>query len=110
MLARFPFTAFPKSREKPNAPQHVRNDEKPHMATANVDLLEVADAPVAGRDGDVAELDVHVVLGWEVLVGRSFRLRSCVMRKEGKRTLNQLAPVCDARVDLEGDDVALVFS
>jgi hypothetical protein len=33
------------------------------VATANVDLLEMADAPVARRHRDVLELHVHVVLG-----------------------------------------------
>lgn len=46
-------------------PQHVRNDEEPDVAAADVDLLEMADAPVAGRDGNVLELHVHVVLGCE---------------------------------------------
>ena len=54
------------------------------MAAADVDLLEVADAPVARRHRDVLELHVHVVLG-----------------------LDQLAAVRLARRDLERDDVAL---
>ena len=48
-------------------PQHVRNDEEAYMAASNVDLVEMADTSVARGDGDVFELDVHVVFGY---VGR----------------------------------------
>jgi hypothetical protein len=37
------------------------------MATADVDLVEMGDAAVARGDGDVLELDVHVVFGFEKL-------------------------------------------
>lgn len=33
------------------------------MAATDVDLVEVGDSAVAGGDGDVLELDVHVVFG-----------------------------------------------
>ena len=33
------------------------------MAASNVDLVEMADTSVARGDGDVFELDVHVVFG-----------------------------------------------
>ena len=33
------------------------------MAASNVDLVEMADPAVARGDGDVFELDVHVVFG-----------------------------------------------
>ena len=36
------------------------------MASPDVDLVEMGDAAVARGDGDVLELDVHVVLGWKV--------------------------------------------
>lgn len=49
-----------------HVPQHVRHDEESHMASPNVDLVEMRDAAVASGDGDVLELDVHVVFGcWE---------------------------------------------
>ena len=37
------------------------------MAASNVNLFEVGDAAVAGRDGDVFELDVHVVFCFDQL-------------------------------------------
>lgn len=50
--------------------QHVRDDEEAHMGAADVHLVEMRHAPVAGRDGDVLELDVHVIFGcvsWSAL-------------------------------------------
>lgn len=44
-------------------PQHVGDDEVSHVRAADVDLFEMGDAAVAGGDGDVFELDVHVVFG-----------------------------------------------
>lgn len=46
-------------------PQHVGHNEEAHVAAADVHLLQMADAAVARRHGDVFELDVHVVLGWK---------------------------------------------
>ena len=46
-----------------NVPEHVRHDEESHVAAANVDLVEMGDTAVASGDGDVLELDVHVVFG-----------------------------------------------
>lgn len=43
--------------------QHVRDDEEADVGSADVDLVEMGDAAVAGGDGDVFELDVHVVFG-----------------------------------------------
>lgn len=37
------------------------------MTAADVDLVKMGDAPIAGGDGDVLELDVHVVFGLEEL-------------------------------------------
>ena len=54
------------------------------MATTNIDLVEMGDASIAGGDGDVLELDVHVV----------FRLE-------------QLAPVHLAGSQFQGHNVAL---
>jgi hypothetical protein len=46
-----------------NIPQHVRHDEEPHVATPNINLVEVRDTAIASCDGDILELNVHVVLG-----------------------------------------------
>lgn len=46
-----------------SVPQHIRHDEESHMATADVDLVQVGDTAVACGDGDILELDVHVVFG-----------------------------------------------
>lgn len=46
-----------------NLPQHVRHDEEPHVATPNIDLVEMRDTAIASCDGDILELHVHVVLG-----------------------------------------------
>lgn len=45
-------------------PQHVWNNEEPHMTAADVDLIEMTDSAVARRYGDVLELDIHVVFGY----------------------------------------------
>lgn len=47
--------------------QHVGDDEEAHVGAADVDLVEMGDTAVAGGDGDVLELDVHVVLGYAEL-------------------------------------------
>lgn len=54
------------------------------MGAADVHLVEVRDAAVAGRYGDVLELNVHIILGIE-----------------------ELAAVGLAGGDFESDDVAL---
>jgi len=46
-----------------NVLEHVGHDEEANVAASDIDLVQVADAPVAGGDGDILELDVHVVLG-----------------------------------------------
>lgn len=41
------------------------------MASPNIDLIEMADSAIARGDGDVFELDVHVVFGYgDILVAR----------------------------------------
>lgn len=80
------------------------------MAAANVDLLEMADTSVACGDGDVLELDVHVVFGCfgEVELEGELRARGeRELRNQCQPTFDQLAAVCLAGCDLEGDDVAL---
>lgn len=54
--------------------EHVGDDEEAHVGAPDVDLVEVGDAAVAGGDGDVLELDVHVVLGCAHISGSSSRL------------------------------------
>ena len=43
--------------------QHVGDDEEADVGAADVNLVEVGDASVAGCHGDVLKLDVHVVFG-----------------------------------------------
>lgn len=55
--------------EHGRVPQHVGDDEVSHVRTADVDLFEMRDAAVAGGDGDVFQLDIHVVFGcWTLVV------------------------------------------
>lgn len=48
---------------KGEIPQHIGHDKESYMATTNVDLVEMRNSAVAGGDGYVLELDVHVVFG-----------------------------------------------
>jgi hypothetical protein len=64
--------------------EHVWNDEEAHVRTPDVDLVEMGDAAVSGGDGDVLELDVHVVL-----------------------SVKEFAAVGLTRGDFEGNNVAL---
>lgn len=74
------------------------------MGTPDVDLVEVGDAAVAGGDGDVLELDVHVVLGCARV---SQRFGKVIVRRGVGRTIEELAAVGLARGDFESNDVAL---
>lgn len=106
------------------------------MGATNVDLVEVRDATVAGGDGDVFKLNVHVVLGCRVALqsqqggsAKPVEVGSmCVCARERTRE-KEIGPwpliwgeplsherrlafeksptVCRAGGDLEGDDVAL---
>ena len=42
-------------------PKHVRHNEESHMRTTDVDLIEMADPAIARSNGDILELNVHVV-------------------------------------------------
>lgn len=84
--------------------EHVGDDEEAHVGAPDVDLVEVGDAAVAGGDGDVLELDVHVVLGCAGNV--SWKL-SRMMGGWLGRTVEELATVGLARGDFKGNDVAL---
>ena len=44
-------------------PQHVWHNEEAHVASSDVDLLQMANSTVSRGHGDVLELHVHVVLG-----------------------------------------------
>lgn len=46
-----------------NVLQHIWDDEESDVATANVNLIQVAHSTVSRRHGDVLQLNVHVVLG-----------------------------------------------
>lgn len=48
--------------------KHVGDDEEADVGSSDVDLVEMGDAAVAGGDGDVLELDVHVVLGCSLAI------------------------------------------
>ena len=54
------------------------------MAAADVDLIQMTDSAVARGDGDVLELDIHVVFGFD-----------------------EFAAIDLARGDFEGDDMVL---
>ena len=65
-------------------PQHIRHNEESNMGSSDVDLVQMGDASVAGSDGNVLELDIHIVL-----------------------SLEKFAAVDLAGGDLEGDDMTL---
>lgn len=48
------------------------------MASSDIDLIEMTDSAVARSDGDVFELDVHVVFGYWGLKTSVARLRKTV--------------------------------
>lgn len=64
-------TADVAAAEHGRVAKHVGDDEESDVGAADVDLVEVGDAAVARRDGNVLELDVHVVLGWVVTVSET---------------------------------------
>lgn len=59
-----PCTSTPKHRR---ISQHVGHDKEPHVATADVDLIKMGDAAIAGGDSDILELNVHVVFRFQEL-------------------------------------------
>lgn len=56
-----PSTKVP-AAEHGRVAEHVRHDEEADVGAADIDLVKMGDAAVAGGDCDVLELDVHVVL------------------------------------------------
>lgn len=56
-------TPYVAAAEHGRVAKHVGDDEEAHVGASDIDLVEVGDAAVASGDGDVLELDVHVVLG-----------------------------------------------
>lgn len=82
------------------------------MRTPDVHLVEMAHPPIARGDGDVLELNVHVVFGCNARVRSA---PSSNIRPKGKcgvgdlraRTFEELAAIHLARGDLEGNDMAL---
>lgn len=56
-------TAYVAAAEHGRVSKHVGDNEEADVRSSDVDLVEMGDAAVAGGDGDVLELDVHVVLG-----------------------------------------------
>jgi hypothetical protein len=98
--------------------KHVGDDEEAYVGAADVDLIEVAYTTVARGYGDVFELDVHVVFGynggergsekglaiWDLLRGSRWaekdgRGRGMVFEKDSERTFKQLAAICLTRSD-----------
>lgn len=53
------------SRGFGDLPEHVWDDEEADVRTADVNLVKMRNAAVAGGDSDILKLDVHVVLGCE---------------------------------------------
>lgn len=51
------------SRGVGDLPEHVWDDEEADVRTADVNLVKMRNAAVAGGDGNILKLDVHVVLG-----------------------------------------------
>lgn len=56
-------TAYVAAAEHGRVSKHVGDNEEADVRSSDVDLVEMGNAAVAGGDGDVLELDVHVVLG-----------------------------------------------
>jgi hypothetical protein len=44
-------------------PKHIRHNEESHMRPPNVNLVEMADSPIARSDSDIFELNVHIIFG-----------------------------------------------
>lgn len=96
------------------------------MAAANVYLVEMGDSAIASGDGDVLELDVHVVLGcgkcmlvfesrnrdipkaylWTASMNREQTHKSS--SKNSSLTFQEFPPVDNSRCDLNGHDMALL--
>jgi hypothetical protein len=70
------------------------------VRAADVDLFEMRHATVSSGDGDVLELDVHVIFGCAMSAVR-------VVWRVGRATFYELSTVHLAGGDLEGDDVTL---
>lgn len=47
-----------------NQPKHVWNYEESNVGATNVDLVEMADTPVARSNRNIFQLDVHVVFSY----------------------------------------------
>lgn len=47
-----------------NIPKHIGHDEESHMRASDVDLVEMTDSPIARRDSNIFELDVHIIFGY----------------------------------------------
>lgn len=108
-----------------DVPEHVRDNEESHVAAANINLIEMGDTAIASCNGDVLQLDVHVVLGCcENMVSVESRKtdtsESCLIdwlskiksslqdfEKHGSHTFQKLPPVHDAGCDLKRHDMAL---
>lgn len=110
-----------------NVPEHVRHDEESHVAAANVDLVEMGDTAIASGDGDVLELNVHVVLGCgkctlvfesrnrdiprSLFIDRFYEEKTDTQKSSSRnksRTFQEFPPVDDSGCDLNRHDMALL--
>lgn len=97
-------------------PQHIRYNEKPHMAPPYVHLVQMADSTVARGNSDIFELNVHIVFGCArggsqstvSSVGRTTEMcpETETLRRP-RRTFNELASVYLAGCNLERDNMVL---
>jgi hypothetical protein len=79
------------------------------MRPPNVNLVEMANPSITGGDGDILELDIHVIFGCDaqsltfLLASRGHWMGNFAIL----RTFEEPASVYLAGGDLESDDVAL---
>lgn len=92
------------------------------MTSADVDLVEVTNATIAGGHSDVFELDIHVVFGCggsnvsdladaritEGSRASGKRLGRDGRSRNGRYTFDQFAPVDLPRGDFEGNNMILI--
>lgn len=55
-------TTYITAAEHRGVAKHVGNDEEAHVGATDVNLVEMGNAAVASGDGNVLQLNVHVVL------------------------------------------------
>jgi hypothetical protein len=53
--------------EEGDLPKHIRHNEESHMRPPNVNLIEMTDSPVSRSNGNILELDIHIIFGYSTL-------------------------------------------